>query len=191
MVLLKLFYKHFLVILMFSSILFSQNESFVGREAPTFYLLDINNEDFFLSQEIDKPILINFFATWCGPCIEELSDLKDFDQKHGDKIKIILIDESNMSILPEQKTGKDGLIKFLKKENVEFDVLLDKYAIVAEKYNITETIYNKKDKKEYLIAKLPATFLLDKNGIILWEKREMFTQSDLDNLEQEFDEIFN
>ena len=190
MISLKLFYKHFFTILIFCSSVLGQNENFVGKEAPTFYLLDINGKDFFLSQEIDKPILINFFATWCGPCIKELSDLKDFGQKHDGKIKIILIDESNMSALPEQKPSKDALIKFLKKENVEFDVLLDKYAIVAEKYNITETIYNKKDKKEYLIARLPATYLIDENGIILWEKREMFTQSDLYNLEKDFDEIF-
>jgi len=191
MVSLKQFYKHALICLVSLSIVIGQNNKLVGEEAPTFYLLDINNKDFFLSQSIEKPILINFFATWCIPCIEELPDLRSFDQKHANKVKVILIDESNMAALPEQKTSKDELIKFIKKENIQFDVLLDKYGIVAKSYQVASMISNKTNTTQSLVAVLPATFLINQKGIILWEKRGKVTAQDLRKLEEEFSEIFN
>ena len=56
----------------------------VGDQAPSFYLTTLDGRKFFLSDELKKgnPILLNFFATWCGPCKKELPDIYALSQTH-------------------------------------------------------------------------------------------------------------
>jgi len=42
--------------------------------------------------ESDIPVLVDFSAVWCGPCQRQLSVLKDFAEKHKDKIKVCKVD---------------------------------------------------------------------------------------------------
>ena len=67
----------------------SNNVVKVGDKAPTFYLTTLDGRNFFISDELKKgkPILLNFFATWCGPCREEHVYLKKLS--NDKKLKII------------------------------------------------------------------------------------------------------
>ena len=66
----------------------------VGEKAPEFVCKPINGEEVSLSKQHGTVVLVNFFATWCGPCLAELPHLeKEIMKKFGDRpdFKLIVI----------------------------------------------------------------------------------------------------
>ena len=86
----------------------------VGMDAPAFRCRTVTGEDFSLREENGKVILINFFATWCGPCLVELPHLeKEIYQKYKNRedFRLIVIGrEHNASELKKfmKKKGQIG-----------------------------------------------------------------------------------
>ena len=95
MTLLKQFCKYYIFLVLATSFALMQEKNLVGLEAPGFYLSDLDNNDFFLSESLEKPLFINFFATWCSPCIAELEDLKNLHEENKQLINMVIIDEAS------------------------------------------------------------------------------------------------
>lgn len=64
----------------------------------------------------NKVVLINFFATWCPPCIAEIPHLNNLQKKYGNDLKII-------SILLEESKSNDEVIEFIKNNNIDFTIV--------------------------------------------------------------------
>ena len=74
----------------------------VGDSAPSFMLSDTNGAEFVLDDLRGKVILVNFFATWCGPCLQELPHVQklwDDNRENGDFALIVIgREETNESV---------------------------------------------------------------------------------------------
>ena len=106
----------------------------VGDPAPTFFAKTLDKKNFFLSDSLERnqrPIVLSFFATWCGPCRIEMPVLDTLSQSYND-IDFYLI---NVSGLEGKKKEDPVEVKaLLEKLGVTLPVLMDKYGNAAQKY---------------------------------------------------------
>jgi len=61
----------------------------VGAEAPDFEITLLNGETFRLSEQRGKVVLINIWATWCGPCVSEMPDINQLAMDYADNLVVI------------------------------------------------------------------------------------------------------
>jgi thiol-disulfide isomerase/thioredoxin len=113
-----------------------------GKPAPDFQANIFNGGVFQLKEIIQKPIIINFWATWCQPCKNEMSLLQEFSNSHFNKLTIIGINESDSTASVQQ---------FIRDNSISFRIVLDPEGTIEKKYQV--------------IA-LPTTFFIDSNGIL-------------------------
>lgn len=113
---------------------------------PSFTNEDKNGILHSLSDYKGSVVVLNFWATWCPPCKEEMPSLEILQAKYeGKGLKVIAMNDYE-----DPKKVK----KFLKKNNYELLVLLDPTGKVSESYQAPF---------------LPTTFIIDRNGIALGE----------------------
>ncbi len=115
----------------------------IGKPAPGFQLPNLDGQSVSLSDFRGKPVLINFWATWCPPCRIEMPYIQQVYDEWSDKGLVILA--INMG------ESSSEVSEFMKSYNLSFPVLLDTKGDVAEKYNIRP---------------IPVTFFIDEDGII-------------------------
>ncbi len=115
----------------------------VGQRAPDFELKNLDGQTISLEDLRGKAVLLNFWATWCGPCRGEMPYLEEIYQEWSDEKLLLLA----INIGESSSQAKD----FLQSNNLSLPVLLDIRQAVAEQYNITA---------------IPTTFFIDKDGII-------------------------
>jgi len=118
----------------------------IGQEAPGFTLSDIEGKQISLESFKGKPVLLNFWATWCPYCRKERSHLNDLHRKYKDKGLVIL------SISTDRSLKK--LKKYMEKTPADFIVLSDTEGRVSSSYNIIG---------------LPSSLLITREGIIKYK----------------------
>ena len=87
-------------------------DKFIGKPAPEFSMEDINGKNVSLSDLKGKPIYIDIWATWCGPCKAEIPSLKKLEEEYGDKIEFV-------SISVDEPDHKDKWKDFVAKEDLK------------------------------------------------------------------------
>jgi cytochrome c biogenesis protein CcmG, thiol:disulfide interchange protein DsbE len=116
----------------------------IGRVAPGFTLTDANGNRLSLGSLKGKTILLDFWATWCPPCREELPVLSRIAQSIGDKeLTVLGIDASE---------DPDTVRRFLSEYPVSFRTLL--------------TYDDESALKTYEVRRYPLVVLIDRNGIV-------------------------
>ncbi len=115
----------------------------VGNLAPDFQLQSLDGKVVSLSELRGSPVMLNFWATWCPPCRNEMPYIQQiYEEWSGKGLVLLAIDIGESS-----STVKE----FVQSYELSFPVLLDIKEDVAQIYNITG---------------IPTTFFIDKDGII-------------------------
>jgi len=131
----------------------------INAPAPDFISEDVYGNKISLSDfRGKKPVLLVFWATWCGYCAKEKDDLKTFTKRYQDKIQVLAVDGGE----PKQ-TIRD----YIGKENINFLILLDEQ----------RKIWN-----QYLIRGTPSHFLIDKQGKIITMRPGLASLADLETM---------
>lgn len=130
-----------------------------GKNAPDFALPDLKGKMVKLSDYKGKVVFVNFWATWCKPCEEEMPSM----QRMYDILKK---QNQNFELLAVSIDSKEpGVVEtFAKKYEITFPVLHDKKGKVKELYKTTG---------------VPETFIIDQNGVIaekVWGPRNWSRQ---------------
>ncbi|WP_050995616.1 TlpA family protein disulfide reductase [Leptospirillum ferriphilum] len=110
-----------------------------------FRLHDVYGHVIELSTFKGKWVLLNFWATWCGPCLKEIPSLEKFESREASRVVILGISES---LEREKKT-----LKFILEHKMNYPVLIDGLGRVADAYKVHG---------------LPYSVLIDPQGRIFW-----------------------
>lgn len=142
-----------------------QGTTEVGMQAPKFNLRNLNGNLEGLDDYKDKVIVLNFWATWCAPCLEEMPAFEKLYRRYRSQ---------GLTVLAVSLDKGDSLKvkKFVDTNNLTFPVLLDSEGI-AEKLYPSFTI--------------PFTYVIDKKGRIAarvdgaknWASKQTFAALDI------------
>lgn len=90
-----------------------------GEHAPDFTYVTVDGLEITLSDYIgEKPVVLDFWATWCRPCLEELPVLQAFYEEYGDQVEIIAISSEDSRV-------KDGIANIINQYALTFPVMHD------------------------------------------------------------------
>lgn len=124
-----------------------------GSEAPDFTLQDLNGKQVSLKDYRGKVVFLNFWATWCKPCGEEMPSMQAlYSTLQGKPFEILAVSVD--------KDGRDAVAEFAKSYGITFPILLDGKGKTKELFKTTG---------------VPETFIIDQNGIVaekVWGPRD-------------------
>ncbi len=114
----------------------------VGYMAPDFTLPTLNGESFALSDQLGRPLVLNFWATWCPPCRAEIPFFQAAARKFHGQVTIAGIDDGEPAPL---------VATFANEMGMRYPVPLDQDGAVSRAYRVNS---------------LPTTFFVDSSGVI-------------------------
>jgi peroxiredoxin len=105
-----------------------------GKPAPDFSLRDLTNQAQTLAQHKGKVVLINFWATWCGPCQVEMPHLQAMAKELGPKGLVVL------GISADAARDASKVKPLVVSKGLTYPILLDPQTTVVAQYNPTKTL---------------------------------------------------
>ena len=95
--------------------------------APPFTVTDMNGQTVSLASLKGKPIFLNFWATWCPPCVGEMPDIQRMYAKYGDKVHFVIVNIDGT---------KPDVTAFMENHAFSFPVALDTNGSAASAYAV-------------------------------------------------------
>jgi len=112
-----------------------------GQVAPEFQLETIDGKNISLHEFRGKPVMINFWALWCSPCIKEMPLIQERFQEHHPDLVILAIEEDGKSVSVQD---------YISESNFGFLVLAGNDSVA----------------RQYKIRAYPTSFFIDEHGVI-------------------------
>ncbi|MFB9275655.1 TlpA family protein disulfide reductase [Cohnella cellulosilytica] len=116
----------------------------IGYPAPGFSLTALDGGAYSLETSKGRPIVLNFWASWCGPCRDEAPLFAKLHEQYGEWLSIVAV---NLTAVDSEQEAR----RFAREYGFKFPVPLDSDGAVAAKYRIRP---------------IPTTIFIDSRGII-------------------------
>jgi len=127
----------------------------VGQRAPEFDLMALDGTEFSSSSLEGQPVILNFWATWCQPCLKEIPEFKEFASESNIKLIGIALD----------KDGARSVKPFVEKHQMNYPILLG-----------TEELF-----QQFNGFGIPHTVILDSDYKVAKVYRGTITKDDLES----------
>ena len=114
------------------------------QQAPDFEVFDLAGNAVKLSDFQGKPVVVNFWASWCGPCKSEMPDFEEMYQQYGDEVHFLMVNMTDGS-----RETVEVASEFIAEQGYTFPVYYDTEYSAAITYGVTS---------------IPATYFIDAQG---------------------------
>lgn len=135
----------------------------LGHLAPSFEMPDVDGTVHHVGEAREKPLLLNFWASWCIPCQVEAPDLKELYDEYSDRFDLYGV---NVTSLDTRKNA----MAMVEEYDFRFPILLDEDGAIADSYQVLS---------------IPTSFLIDRDGTIV----EIFNFVHREDLERKIMEM--
>ncbi len=115
--------------------------------APNFSVLNTSGNAVRLSDKLGRPIILNFWATWCPPCRRELPDFDKLFKEYGDRVEFMMI-----NLTDGRRDTVAGTKRFVAEKGYSFPLYFDTQFSASNAYTVSS---------------IPQTTFIDKNGNVL------------------------
>ena len=115
--------------------------------APDFLLTDVDGNERMLSDFFDKPVVLNFWASWCPPCRSEMPDFDEMYKQYGDQINFVFV-----NLVDGSRETEETAKAFIEEQGFSFLIYFDIYGEGAV---------------DYAIYYIPDTFFIDQQGNVI------------------------
>ncbi len=127
----------------------------LDQSALDFELKDLSGQQFLLSELKGRVVLLNFWATWCGPCEQEMPVLQRAHDKYGSDLVVIGVNMAEPA---------ESVRRFVQRLGLTYRILLDLQGEVGDAYQV------------YM---LPITFFIDRQGVLRYRHIGSITDAQL------------
>lgn len=137
-----------------------------AKQAADITVKNMDGEDVKLSDYFGKPIILNFWATWCGPCQAEMPDFDEAYKEYGDEIEFMMVNQTDGS-----NDTVEGAAAFIENAGYSFPIYFDTTLKASVAYHVTS---------------IPRTVFINADGTVLEQYKGMMSgevlQSYIDRL---------
>lgn len=120
-----------------------------GEQAPDFELETLSGETVKLSDFQGKKVFLNFWASWCGPCIQEMPEMQTFYEEYQDEVEIVAVN------LTAKEFAEQDAFDFVEEHGYTYPVLLDR---------------DLKAGTLYSVVAIPTTYFINEDGVVALDR---------------------
>lgn len=117
--------------------------------APDFEVFDAAGEAVKLSEKVGKPVVVNFWATWCGYCVMEFPSFEKCAEEYGDKVEFMMVD-----LTDGRRDTVESATGFIEENGYTFPIYFDTQFSAVEAYGVNG---------------IPMTVFVKSDGSVLYE----------------------
>lgn len=129
----------------------------IGLPVPAYSTLSLAGDSVSLAQQKGKVVLLNIWATWCHPCRDEIPVLISLHERYRPRGMELI------GVSVDSEGNQENIRAFMTDFRMNFPVWHDPEDRISN---------------QFLVVGVPATFLIDRNGVLLWRKTGPIAEND-------------